>query len=59
MAKTRKGRSKSKGGKRAKSKRGKGKAKGNRIPLDVLENRLGKLSTIVAKRGGKLPKSFY
>lgn len=52
----------------AKGKRGKGKGKGKRgkggrkpkgqIPLDVLQRRLGKLSTIVAKRGGKLPKYY-
>ena len=57
MAKGRgKGRGKgSKGGRR----RRRGAAKGDgKIPLKVLENRLGKLSTIVAKRGGKLPRTY-
>lgn len=56
MAKGRgKGRSKARNKGRGKS-RGKG-GKG-KIPLKVLENRLGKLSTIVAKRGGKLPRYY-
>ncbi len=44
-----------------KGSKGKGKAKRGKkgqIPLEVLQNRLGKLSTIVAKRGGKLPRHY-
>lgn len=55
MAKGKRGKGRSKG---KRGKRGRKGAAKNQIPLEVLQRRLGKLSTIVAKRGGKLPKYY-
>ncbi len=50
MAKRRKKTSKKRSGK------SKARKKSNTIPLPILEHRLSKLSRIVAKRGGRMPR---
>jgi len=53
MAKRRRKKARRKGGRRKKAHR---RAHKGKIPLKILERRLGKLARIVRSRGGKLPR---